>query len=130
MAALHWDRATGRLFLLNDKLQPVGGPWPAGNFVDSRSNGPWPPGTFRFDTWQNHPGDGPDSPFGTRGVALFLVAGRDGMGIHAGKASTPDALGRVGIAHCTFGCIRTTEEAMAAIVQAHAANPIAELTVT
>jgi hypothetical protein len=130
MSALHFDKSTGRLFLIDAKTQPIAGPWAAANFVDSQAKGVFPVGTFKFEAWQNHPGDGPDSPFGSSGVATFLVAGRDGMGVHSGRENAPDALGRRGIAHCTFGCIRTTNDAMKAIAAEHAEDPITEIFVT
>src|SRR5260221_11875901 len=127
MSTVHFDHATGRLWLLNDKMQPIAGPWAAANFVDSQSRGPFPLGTFRFDAWQTHPGDGPESPLGTSGVILFKVPSREGMGVHGGRETSPDALGRKGIAHATFGCIRTSNEAMTALRDAHAAEAITEL---
>lgn len=130
MSSLHYDKATGRLFLLDANLKPLGGPWVAANFVDSASKGPWPPGTFKVDAWQKHPGDGPDSVFGSQGILTFLVPGREGMGVHSGRINTADGLGRKGPFHCTFGCIRTVEEAMKAISDADANDRIAEITVT
>lgn len=130
MSALHYDRATGRLFLSGGDTQPALLPWAAANFVDSKAVGPWPAGTFKFSGWDRHPGDGPDSPFGTYGILIFVVPGRDGMGVHSGRARSPDQLGRVGISHCTFGCLRTTDQAMAAITARHATDPLTELSVT
>lgn len=130
MSALHYDRATGRLFIIGDNAQPVLMPWAAANFVDSKAVGPWPVGTFKFLSWEKHPSDGPDSPFGTFGILIFAVAGREGMGVHSGRARSPDQLGRVGICHATFGCIRTTDQAMAAITARHATDPLTEITVT
>jgi hypothetical protein len=130
MSSLHFDRGTGRLFLLDANTRPLGGPWVAANFVDSSSKGPWPPGTFKVDKWEKHPGDGPDSVFGSRGILTFLVPGRDGMGIHAGRQNNADKLGRKGPFHCTFGCVRTTEDAMKAISDTDAKDRVTEITVT
>ena|SRR5690348_7505870 len=131
MSTLHFDRASGRLFLLDANMKPLGGPWVAANFVDSSSKGPFPPGTFKVDAWQSHQAhDGPDTVFGTQGVLLFLVPGRDGMGVHAGRQNSADGLGRKGPFHCTFGCIRTSEDAMRAISDTDAKDRVTEITVT
>lgn len=133
MSILHFDHSTGRLWLLDPDLKPLGGPWIAANFVDSQAEGVFPLGTFRYQAWQTHVGDGPESPFGSQGAILFKVPGRDGMGLHAGRETTPDGLGRKGPFHCTFGCIRTTEEAMRTIKYVASEKPenaITEITVT
>jgi len=86
------------------------------NFVDSHSNGPWPEGSFTFDRYDPAAADGVNGAYGSHGILIFRVPGRTGMGIHSGRATTPDGLGRVGPQHCTLGCIRTTDEAMAALI--------------
>jgi len=40
--------------------------------------------------------------------------GRGGMGVHAGRKGVADRARRIGWQYATHGCIRTTEEAMAA----------------
>ena len=83
--------------------------WNAGNNVDSRSKGKWPEGLFPFIRSVALRGEGatPDGRFGPWFIH-FEVPGRTGMGIHAGRESIPDGLGRRGPKHCTLGCIRMT----------------------
>ncbi len=99
------------------------------NNVDSHSHGPWPLGTFQFAWYDKAAADGPDGAYGSYGVLIFSVPGRSGMGVHSGRHTVADGAGRVGIAHCTMGCIRTTDDAMAAIVGAFASDPPTEITV-
>jgi hypothetical protein len=99
------------------------------NNVDSHSHGPWPPGTYPFAWYDKAAADGPDGAYGSYGVLIFSVPGRSGMGVHSGRYTVPDGLGRTGMAHATMGCIRTTDEAMAAIIGAYAGDPPTEITV-
>jgi hypothetical protein len=126
MSQLFYSSSIGRLSLHN--TVPAG-PWAAANFVDSSAAGPFPSGTVPFIGWHHHPDDAPESPFGLYGIILFSVVGRTGMGIHSGRAGVPDALGREGIFHCTLGCLRTSDAAMAALARIHATDQIIALTV-
>lgn len=124
MSTLSFSRAASLLTLSNGVVVP------AANNVDSHSNGPWPDGTFKFvAVMPAIPGDGPDSAYGVGPRFLFDVPGREGMEVHAGRANIPDGLGRVGIAHCTMGCIRTTRDGIASILSLHAADGLTEITV-
>jgi hypothetical protein len=101
------------------------GHWAAANNVDSRSRGPWPLGASRFQAHHPHADEAsPDSAYGLHGILVFAVAGREGMGVHSGCRRVRDRRLRWGVNHCTMGCIRTTDEAMAAILAAHAADPL------
>ena len=123
---LSFSRATSTLtVILADNSETT---WPAANNVQSGSL-PWPDGVYQFVQRVTHPGDGPDSPYGSYGGLLFDVPGRTGMEVHSGRASVPDGLGRVGAQHCTLGCIRTTDDAVAAIVAAMAGDALAAITV-
>ena len=103
--------------------------WPAANNVASDSAGPWPPGVYTYVQHVTHADDGPDSAYGSYGGLLFNVPGRTGMEVHSGRQDVPDGLGRMGPAHCTEGCIRTTYAAVAAILAAMADDALQDITV-
>jgi hypothetical protein len=126
MTVLVFDRATGRLSTISAAGALVAA---AANFVDSKSEGPWPPGRYAFLAHNVHPDDAPDSAFGAQGILVFSVPGRTGMGVHSGRARIVDALGRVGICHCTLGCIRTTDGAMEQLLELHDREPITAIEV-
>lgn len=129
MSALAFDRAAGFLTAAGKDGTPIG-KWPAANNVDSHSHGQWPKGIFNFAYVVAHPGDDENSAYGSHGILVFTVPGRYGMGVHSGRQDIPDGLHRIGVEHCTMGCIRTTDDAMAAIVAMHKQDPIAVITVT
>ena len=120
---------------LGSKLQVIAGngtvigSWNAANNVDTRSKGPWPDGVFPFAAYIDHPGDPPNSAYGSNGFFGFEVPGHEGMGVHSGREGVPDGLGRSGFLHCTMGCIRTTDEATAQLVRTHSVDPIVSITV-
>ena len=123
---LSFSRATNTLtVILADNSETT---WPAANNVQSGCL-PWPDGVYQFVERVTHDGDGPDSAYGSYGGLLFMVPGRTGMEVHSGRATVPDGLGRVGVEHCTLGCIRTTDDAMAAIVAAMAGDALGTITV-
>jgi hypothetical protein len=108
----------------------VTGPFVAYNNVDSPSNGPWPDGTFSYVGYNSHPAlSDPNSEYGAHGILIFDVPNRQGMGVHSGRLSVPDGLGRSGPLHCTLGCIRTTDEAMAAFLGVIGSDPMNDITV-
>jgi hypothetical protein len=94
-------------------LSIEGASYTAYNNVDSTSDGPWPNGTFSYASRTKHADDAPASTFGSNGNFMFTVPGRTLMGIHSGRKDRADGLRRKGPAHCTFGCIRTTDEGTA-----------------
>jgi hypothetical protein len=119
----------GSKIQLTSRNGVVIGSWDAANNVDSRCAGIWPNGTYSFAYYVAHPGDPPNSPYGSHGIFIFDAPGREGMGVHSGRESVPDGLGRSGFLHCTMGCIRTTDEATAQFVRTHAVDPITSITV-
>lgn len=94
--------------------------WRACNNVDSSSRGPWPPGVYQPDPEGFLAVGGVDGlPAGRYGAYFlrYVVPGRVGMGIHAGREGDADGAGRSGPAHATMGCIRTSDAAMTEIAR-------------
>lgn len=130
MSHLDFDRVSQKIQLFDHFNVALTAPFAAFNLVDSRSRGPWPDGTYRYQGYNAHAEVAdPDSEYGRHGILVFAVPGRSGMGVHSGRARIPDGLGRVGPQHCTLGCVRTTDEAMAAFVEAARRDPIESITV-
>ena len=125
---LSFSRSANRLTVIAaDGTETI---FPAANNVASDSAGHWPDGVFGFIKLMTHPDDAPDSAYGSHGGLLFYVSGRTGMEVHSGRATVPDGLGRVGVYHCTEGCIRTTDDAVAFILAAGAdGDALREITV-
>jgi len=104
--------------------------FPAYNNAQSTSRGPWPEGTYDYDHHVTHPGDGPDSAYGSNGGYMFHVPGRSGMEVHSGRQSIPDRAGRSGPEHATDGCIRTNDAGTDAIRRAiNGGDPVTGITV-
>lgn len=104
--------------------------FPANNNVDSHSQGHWPDGTFSYDRQHTHADDSPESAYGSYCGYGFDVPGRTNMEVHSGRESQPDGLGRTGVDHATNGCIRTTDDGVAAVQDAdNAGFPVTSLTV-
>lgn len=92
------------------------GTWDASNNVPEGVK-PWQTGTFKF-VWPSeslHKKSKRWQAISSSGAYIFEVPGRPEMGVHAGREGWFDSKGRTGWQHETSGCIRTTEEAMAAI---------------
>jgi hypothetical protein len=87
------------------------------NNAASNSNGKWPKGTFKYERPTTHPDDGEDSAYGSHGNYIFTVPDRTDMGIHSGRKNKEDKAGRKGPQHATMGCIRTTDEGVAALAK-------------
>ena len=128
MSTLQFDRPSS-LLILSATDGTLIGTWNAANFVDSRSNGPWPSGTYSFLYYLPHPEDDAESAYGSNGIFIFRVPNRDGMGVHSGRATIPDGLGRVGYQHCTEGCIRTVDTATAQLRRTRGIDPILTISV-
>jgi hypothetical protein len=124
---LSFDRASETLTVIN--ADGTEARFPAANNVASNSAGQWPDGIYGFVQHMTHLDDGPDSAYGSHGGLLFYVSGRTGMEVHSGRATVQDGLGRVGYQHCTEGCIRTTDDAMAYILAAMAGDALQEIVV-
>ena len=123
MATLQFHRRANTLILFAGGGDPIDR-WDAANNVDSHSRGIWPDGEYDFERSKTHPDDAPDSAYGSSGIFIFTVPGREDMGVHSGRESVPDGLGRRGFLHCTMGCVRTTDDAMAQLVTTHRSDPI------
>ena len=128
MSSLRFSRSAEKLELAAANGDPIG-VWDAANNVDSRCVGIWPDGACSFAYYVAHPGDSPSSAYGSLGIFIFNVPGREGMGVHSGRAGAPDGLGRRGFLHCTLGCIRATEEATVQLVTTHSVDPITSIAV-
>ena len=94
--------------------------FPANNNVDSRSQGRWPDGTYDYSGHRTHGpvDDSINGKYGTHGGFEFQVPGHTGMEVHSGRQNVVDGLGRQGVDHATFGCIRTNDDGTAAIQDA------------
>jgi hypothetical protein len=118
MSRIEFDRSAHLVRLKGADDSVLAGPFEAYNNTDSHSKGPWPDGSYAYLDYNSHAAlSDPDSEYGVDGILIFDVPGRLGMGVHSGRRSIPDGLGRLGPAHCTLGCVRTTDEAMAAFIR-------------
>jgi hypothetical protein len=130
MSRVEFDRSAHLVRLLSTSGDVLAGPFEAYNNVDSHSKGPWPDGSYSYVGYNSHSAlSDPDSEYGVYGILIFDVPNRLGMGVHSGRRSIPDGLGREGPAHCTLGCIRTTDEAMAAFVRLVAGDSLQGISV-
>ncbi len=129
MSKIEFSRLGSKLQITASNNTIVGS-WDAANNVNSRSKGIWPNGEYGFDYYVEHPGDTPNSAYGSHGIFIFNVPNREGMGVHSGRDGVPDGLGRSGFRHCTMGCIRTTDDATAQLLRIHAIDPILSITVS
>ena len=130
MSQVQFDRSGHQIRLTGAAGDILAGPFDAYNNVDSHSSGIWPDGTYSYVDYHAHPAlSDPDSEYGAHGILIFSVPGRSGMGVHSGRRSIPDGLGRTGPAHCTLGCIRTTDDAIAAFLQVSASDAIQSISV-
>jgi hypothetical protein len=127
-STLDYDGATNQLTLTRSDGTVQS--FPAANNPQRGSGGRWPDGTFDYERHTDHSNDAPDSSYGSHGNYIFTVPGRTNMGVHSGRSTTPDQLGRPGVNHATLGCIRTTDEGTAAIRDAmRSDDPVAHITV-
>jgi len=104
-----------------NKLSFGGESFTAHNNVDSSSKGPWPNGKYPLGPIVPKSNDdqyGNVANVHFKGVPSHFKGAPDRtcMGIHSGRQGTPDKAGRKGTKHCTFGCIRTTDEAVKKLV--------------
>ena len=125
MSKLEFDRSSHGVQLFDHAGVALTPRFDAYNFVDSHSRGPWPDGTYAYAGYNAHAEVAdPESEYGSYGILYFSVPARIGMGVHSGRRNIPDGLGRYGPEHCTLGCIRTTDEAMAVFVEAVRRDPL------
>ena len=133
MSWLMFDGSSRRIELFGGQTigafvsAPVG-VWSAHNDVASTSGGHWPLGDYLWSHYKGHRdqvGFGPgcfSTQYGCQGIHIFMVPGRSGMGVHAGR--TRQAIFPGGVGRVTMGCIRTSEEAMAVINATHIGDPL------
>jgi hypothetical protein len=127
---LLFDRGALRISLLGTNGTVLAGPFEACNNVDSHSQGPWPDGTFPYIGYNAHPAlSDPNSEYGAYGILIFDVPDHIGMGVHSGRRDIPDGLGRTGPQHCTLGCVRTTDQAMASFLRVISADSLLGISV-
>jgi hypothetical protein len=126
---LEYDGAARRLTLV--KSDGTTQAFPANNNVDSSAHMThWPNGIFSFDRHHTHPEDAPDSAYGSYGGYRFNVPGHQNLEVHSGRVNHIDGLGRSGVNFPTLGCIRTTDDGVAAIRDAISSGyPLQSLTV-
>ena len=129
LSSLVYNNNTHTFDVRNGSGQTVG-TFPAGNNAQSGSRGPWPAGTYNYAYHTTHPGDAPNSPYGSYGNFVFNVPGCVGCGVHSGRANSTDRAGRSGVNFATNGCIRTTDNATRIIEQLQqSGDPMTTLTV-
>ena len=87
--------------------------YPAANNTERKSNGPWPSGKYPFSRHKDHPEN--VTSYGNNGNFIFDVPGRPGMGVHSGRG-TPT--------YVTKGCVRTTDDATAYLLDLHKNDPL------
>ncbi len=115
MSTLKFDGSTHQITLIDRNGRTVD-TWAAYNNVDSHA-------TLRHiqnGTFQAQDRVAPrphaasaNGPYGLHGIIRFNVPGHPGIGLHSGRAS---ARHLPGPQHPTMGCIRTSDEAMSAII--------------
>jgi hypothetical protein len=128
-STLDYDGASRRLTLT--RSDGTVQQFPANNNAQRNSRGNWEDGTFQYGYHKSHPEDSsPEGAYGSYGIHVFQVPGAEGIGVHSGRENTPDQLGRPGVDHATRGCIRTTDEGVAAINDAISADdPVTHITI-
>lgn len=130
LSSLIYNPSTHTLTVVNGSGQALQS-FDAGNNAQRSSRGPWEPGTYAYGYHTSHPGDAPNSPFGSHGNFVFNVPGCIGCGVHSGRANSTDLAGRSGVNFATNGCIRTTDDATDLISELTAADdPLSGLIVT
>jgi hypothetical protein len=113
LSYLIFNRSTHTITLYYKDGRVVG-EYPAYNNTISDSMA-WPIGTYDYSHYNFHLESGPNDSYGSLGIFVFNVLNRSGMGVHSGQEDKD-----CGGPPCkTKGCIRTTEEAMSAILHTH-----------
>jgi hypothetical protein len=103
------------------------GRWSAHNNVAKKSRGEWPPGFYPYSHYNAHAEAGllpasAKTAYGGTGIHVFIVPGRSGMGVHAGREIDYSKLGGV-----TLGCIRVPADAMLEINRVHAGDRLTHI---
>lgn len=123
MSKLKFDGAKHEIVLLSEDDREIGR-WVAYNNVDSHASLRFiPNGTYVMkDTARSHPHrSDPNSPYGSYGILRFDVPHHVGIGVHSGRSLSKYLPGPQ---HPTMGCIRTTDQAMKAITEYIANDPL------
>ncbi|AQS86059.1 MAG: L,D-transpeptidase [Acetobacter aceti] len=138
MSQLVFDGTEETLVLIDKNGKSVGS-WHANNRTDSHATLHFVPnGSLPFqDRTAPHRHSAPNADtvngeYGSFGIIRMMpFDGHAGVGVHAGRANTPDKsiLRGIGPDHVTQGCIRTTEDAMKAITGVMAQDPLLTITV-
>ena len=101
------------------------GVFPAHNMAAQSSKGVWPLGKYPWSHYNEHSEAGLapgcfTTSYGCDGIHVFAVAGRPGIGVHAGRTfGENDVLGGR-----TLGCIRIPANAMELINNLHRSDPL------
>jgi hypothetical protein len=129
MSRLTFNGNSHQISLVDNNGRTVG-TWAAYNNVDSHATlNHVNNGTYNIQdttTPHQHRAD-PNGPYGSHGIVRFNVAGHPGIGVHSGRAN---ARHQPGPLHATMGCIRTTDEAMAAIASHARTSPLTTIEVS
>ncbi len=114
------------------------GTWEAYNNL-ARGKIEWAGGSYNYShqNKKKYSGASDSDRIDSRGIMVFKypdedgdVPGSSGRGIHAGRQGQTDGYGNMGAAFCTYGCIRTTPEAMDAINKLHETDRVQSIVVT
>jgi hypothetical protein len=134
VSKLTYNGHTHTIEIFDDKGASLG-KWTAYNNIDHAfakahydslthlKNGSYPVQDRQFP--HSHAADANGS-YGLHGIIRFNYPGHSGVGLHSGRAN---AKHMPGAQHATHGCIRTTDEAMAAIKIIIAKDPLKNMTV-
>lgn len=130
MSSLIYNGTTHLLTLTNGQGVRVG-VWQAHNITDRRlstidyvHNG-----TYAFlDTASPHRhwDDNSNSSYGSYGIFRFNYLHHTGVGVHSGRVRRHDF---PGVIHPTYGCVRTSDDAMAIIVTTAKEDPLRTITI-
>lgn len=124
MSKLHFDGEKHQVSLVGKDGKTIG-TWTAYNNVDSHATVKphLPNGTYKIQdkSAPHRHAANPNGPYGSYGIIRFDVPGHAGIGLHSGRANAKHLPGPQ---HPTMGCIRTSDEAMLAIKDAIANDPL------
>lgn len=132
MSRLEYDGHSHSIALISASF--VVGSWDAFNNVDSHYAAKHGLTHLKDGVYVIRDKNGPSpktkdaqGPYGSYGIFHFDVKGHPGIGVHSGRALPPWRI--VGPSHATHGCIRTTDDAIKAISEWAAKDPLTTITV-
>ncbi|NHZ60778.1 hypothetical protein [Massilia genomosp. 1] len=123
MPALAFNGATHLIHLYDNDTTLIGS-WEAYNNVDSRATLTHIPNhsyMMQDRTSPKHHVRDANGMYGLHGIVRFFVPGHQGIGVHSGRRHYRTNPGQK---HWTKGCICTTDEAMAVIVEHMRNSPL------